>query len=70
MSATFLDATEIAELTGRKVKSKQIEALAKMGLPFFVNGIGRPVVTRVAVEGRMSAPVAKKAWTPRVLKAG
>lgn len=71
MSETFLSPDEIKELTGRSYIKLQIEALSKMGLPYFVNGIGRPVVTRLAVEGRHSAPASqKKAWTPRVLKAG
>ncbi|WP_194720778.1 DUF4224 domain-containing protein [Noviherbaspirillum malthae] len=52
MSATFLDENELAEFTGRKFKSKQIEALRKMGIAFFVNAVGKPVVTRSAIEGK------------------
>lgn len=48
----FLTIDEVAELTGRKIKSKQIEALRKMGLPFHVNAVGKPVVTAAAIEGR------------------
>jgi hypothetical protein len=50
----------------------QIEALRTMGIPFFINGIGRPVVARSAVEGRkVAAAVPKKqAWVPDVLKNG
>lgn len=71
MSGTFLSPEEIRELTGRSYIKLQIDALSKMGLPFFINGIGRPVVTRSAVEGRStSAAPPKKAWTPRVLKTG
>ena len=55
MSAVFLEPVEIAELTGRKIKSKQIETLRKMGLPFFVNACGKPVVSRSAIEGRKEA---------------
>jgi hypothetical protein len=33
----FLSNEDISELTGRKTKSKQIEALLRMGLPFWVN---------------------------------
>ncbi|MFZ6747258.1 DUF4224 domain-containing protein [Undibacterium sp. JH2W] len=47
----FLNSDEIATLTGRKVKSKQIEALRAMGLPYRVNATGHPVVTTAAVEG-------------------
>jgi hypothetical protein len=57
----FLTVQDISELTGRKMKSKQIEALRKMGLPFWVNAIGEPIVTVAAVEGR-SEPQREKAW--------
>lgn len=60
----FLSSQDISELTGRKTKSKQIEALLRMGLPFWVNAIGKPVVTLTAVEGRM-APPQEKPWTPQ-----
>lgn len=70
MSATFLTPEEIIELTGRMHKGLQIKALAKMGVPFYVNAIGRAVVTRSAIEGRVAAPATKKAWTPRLLKTG
>jgi hypothetical protein len=62
MSATFLDESEIAEFTGRKIKSKQIEALRKMGLPFFVNAVGKPVVTRSAIEGRKEQQQQQPKW--------
>jgi hypothetical protein len=39
----FLSSQDISELTGRKTKSKQIEALLRMGLPFWVNAICRPL---------------------------
>lgn len=72
MSDTFLKADEIRTLTGRAHIALQIKALAKMGIPYFVNGIGRPVVARSAIEGRAVAAAAqpKKAWVPQVLKAG
>jgi hypothetical protein len=72
MASTFLDRDEIKGLTGRSHVKLQIAALQKMGVPFLVNGIGRPVVARSAIEGRAGATVAppKKAWVPRVLKAG
>lgn len=34
MSDTFLTKEEVAILTGRKVRAKQIEHLRTMGLPF------------------------------------
>ncbi|TAL98389.1 MAG: DUF4224 domain-containing protein [Paraburkholderia sp.] len=66
----FLSVQELVQLTGRKVKTKQILALRSMGVPFFVNALEQPVVTRAAVEGR--APVAgervvRPSWQPRVV---
>lgn len=63
----FLDAAELVELTGRKLKTKQIEALRKMGVPFHVNAVGKPVVTIEAVAGRKEkeAPKAPKWEMPR-----
>jgi hypothetical protein len=59
---TFLTTEAVIRLTGRRRKSKQIEALKGMGLPFWVNAIGEPVVTVAAVEGRKEAP-REKVWT-------
>ncbi len=59
----FLDADELAALTGRRVKSKQIDALRAMSVPFRINALGKPVVTAAAVEGRKEAPQ-PKTWTP------
>lgn len=66
----FLDAADIAQLTGRKFKSHQVSALRKMGLPFFVNAAGHAVVARSAVDARSAVAQApeKAAWVPRVLK--
>lgn len=60
MSA-FLSSADIVELTGRKMKSKQIEVLRQRGLLFFVNAVGKPVVPVAAVEGKKVAPQ-KKQW--------
>jgi hypothetical protein len=72
MSNTFLKPDEIKQLTGRTKIALQIAQLAKMGIPFFVNAVGRPIVTRSAIEGRSGTQPAptKKAWVPRVLQAG
>lgn len=71
MSATFLEESEIAVLTGRKMKSLQIKALRVMGVPFRVNATGHPVVCRSHVEGSRQEPQAiKQAWAPRVLRTG
>lgn len=70
MSNTFLTREEIRELTGRAHSNLQVAALSKMGVPFFVNAIGRPVVPRSSIEGRgaPAASPARKAWVPNVLK--
>jgi hypothetical protein len=68
MSDTFLTKGEIAELTGRKYVRLQIEALRKMGLPFF-NAIGRPVIARSVIEGRREkVEPPKPKWVPNVLR--
>lgn len=62
---TFLTTEAVIKLTGRRRKSKQIEALRAMNLPFWVNAIGEPVVTIAAVEGRKEAPREKTWVMPR-----
>ncbi len=52
MPNLFLTQEELVELTGRKIKSKQIEELRRMALPFWVNACGKPVVPVTAIEGR------------------
>lgn len=64
--STFLTLDELATLTGRRLKSKQVEQLRTMGIAFWVNAIGRPVVTTAAVEGRKEAPQQKTWIQPRV----
>ncbi|HDR9511957.1 hypothetical protein C5615_37050 [Burkholderia cepacia] len=68
----FLSPVELVVLTGRKIKSKQIEALRRMGVPFLVNACGRAVVARSAIEGRSNsagrtASVGRAIWNPAVL---
>lgn len=60
----FLSTQDLSELTGRKTKSKQIEALRKMGLPFWINAIGKPVVASTALSGTRDAPD-EKTWAPQ-----
>lgn len=71
MATLFLDDIELAKLTGRKLKSLQIEWLRTEGIPFRVNATGHPVVTRAAVEGRKPEPetLPKETWAPRVVGA-
>ena len=71
MSDLFLNDEEVVILTGRKTKSKQIEALRKMGVAFFVNAVNRPMVTRAAIEGTKSqVNLEKPSWVPAVLMPG
>lgn len=66
---TFLSPEEIAVLSGRKSKTPQIEALRGMGIPFFINGIGHPVVARSVVEGgKAITEPPKKKWVPPGLR--
>jgi hypothetical protein len=66
MMDAFLSPDELFALTGRRIKSKQIEALRTMGLPFFVNAVGKPVVSRSVIDGGKAVGPDKK-WTPRIL---
>lgn len=72
MSTLFIDDDELQKLTGRKIKSKQIQWLLQEGIPFRKSATGHPVVTRTAVEGRDSkvadAAPARTPWVPRVLQ--
>ena len=55
----------MAVLTGYAQKAKQVEQLRRMGLLFFVNAAGRPIVARAIVEGRRSeAEPVKPTWEP------
>lgn len=66
---TFLSPEEIAVLSGRKNKTMQIDALRQMGVPFFINGTGHPVVARSIVEGgKAIAEPPKKEWVPPGLR--
>lgn len=73
----FLTPDEIATLTGIKGgargktrSQRQVDCLRRMGIPFFVNAAGRPVVTRSAIEGRQPEKTQEnKEWSPAVLRA-
>lgn len=65
MPNLFLTRDEMQVLTGRRMKSKQIEALRRMGVQFWVNASGHPVVSVATVEGRRepaAAPTPAKVW--------
>lgn len=67
----FLTAEELRSLTGFALKARQIAQLRSMGIPFRVNGCGKPVVTRATVECRQeSAAASAQAWRPAVLQGG
>lgn len=56
-------------LTGRKLKSLQIEQLRTMGIPFWVNAVNAPVVSRSAIEGRAEATTpAKPKWSSNAVR--
>ena len=69
---TFLPTEDIITLTGIRCaragqtrEQRQIAALSKMGVPYFVNAAGRPVVARAAVEGQASSATAEASgWEP------
>lgn len=69
MSELFLTDAEIATLTGRRLKSKQIEWLKKQGIPFRTNATGHPVITRSTIEGQPERLSLATPWTPRVIGA-
>ncbi|VVE74049.1 hypothetical protein PAN31117_04835 [Pandoraea anapnoica] len=72
MADMFLSPLELETLTGRKIKSKQVEALRRMGLPFFINACGRAIVARSSVEGRPDSTRderfgARSSWHPAII---
>lgn len=66
-SALFLTPEELALLTGFHRKARQIEQLRRMGIAFYINGCGRPIVTRNSVEGRAES-ASPGGWSPSVVK--
>lgn len=60
----FITKEEVAELTDRRTKLAQIAHLRKLGILFYVNASGWPVVPREAVLGikQKSEPATK--WSP------
>ncbi len=61
----FLTKEQLARLTGRKWRTKQVEQLRRMGLPFYINAGGEPIVTCAAVEGRPETnQPSRKRWQP------
>ena len=63
LPATLYD-EEIALITGETSKKKQIETLKEMRYPFEVNAKGKPMVSRLYFESRMSPGLFKTANKP------
>lgn len=63
----FLDHSDVETLTGKKTKSAQVDALRSMGIAFFVNPSGRPIVPKASIVGGESASKPTPAWEPSVL---
>ena len=59
----FLTAEEVAQLTGYRRPSLQIQWLKSRRLRFFVNGAGYPVVSWGTVHGDNVTPLP---WTPNL----
>ncbi|REL34705.1 DUF4224 domain-containing protein [Thalassotalea euphylliae] len=53
MSSTFLSKDEVADLTGVKRKTTQMEQLAKQGIKFVLGRDGHPKVLRKSIEDRL-----------------
>ncbi|VVE40578.1 hypothetical protein PMO31116_04099 [Pandoraea morbifera] len=78
MSDTFLTEEEVAELSGirsgrngQSREARQALWLRTVGIPFWVNARGRPIVARVAIEGRYRGEEPpKKKWQPRLTAMG
>lgn len=64
----FLEPIEIRVLTGKAQKAKQVQQLRKMGVPFYINASGHPIVARASVEGGAKNQHAEpQTWRPTVL---
>lgn len=66
----FLDPADVAILTGKKTKAGQIAQLRHLGLVFYVNAGGKPVVPKSSVETNSPSHAIEKPWTPNVLRNG
>ena len=64
--SVFLDDEDVFRLTKKRRKSCQVEALRSMGIPFFVNPSGEPIVTRKAVEGSDTVEIKQQTWQSNV----
>lgn len=61
----FVDDDDMIKLTGYRSFSKQIEQLKIMGVPFRINGLGRPMVAVTVIEGgRRAEDIPRKVTSP------
>lgn len=74
----FLTPEEVAELTGvrtgrggKRREELQAQTLSAMGVPHFVNRVGRPIVARAVIEGGRKAEPERTApaWAPSLAHA-
>lgn len=65
MSDTFLDNEDVAKLTGiKRDKRKQCAHLRSIGIRFYQNAKGEPVVPRAVVEGLSVETKQDTTWSP------
>ncbi|KGG86672.1 DUF4224 domain-containing protein [Comamonas thiooxydans] len=69
--STFLTPEEVKELTGiargkagKTREMLQAAALRTMKIPFYLNAVGRPIVTRHSIEGQAIPEVRTATWEP------
>ena len=68
----FLTCEEVKELTGIKIgklgktrEQLQAATLRSMKIPFYINAVGRPIVSRTAIEGGLqNMEAARTTWEP------
>ena len=62
---TFLTDAELRYLTGFIQPKKQAEQCRRLGIPFFTNARGRPVVSRDIINAKPPKK-AQAAWQPDI----
>ncbi len=69
--STFLTPEEVKELTGiargkagKTREMLQAATLRTMKIPFYLNAVGRPIVTRHSIEGQAIPEVSTATWEP------
>ena len=63
----FLTSEELKTLTSYANKSKQVAELRRMGIAFWVNAAGHPIVAKAFFEGGKATPP-PKTWEPEWAK--